>query len=207
MAEKNPPRKPLTDRQKEVYDFLITFIREKGYPPTIREVADNFSIYLKGAHDHIKAIEKKGFVRCSSKSRALEIVDDIMDFQANVIHIPLVGEVAAGAPVLAEEMIEDYVTLPVQMVGGDEMFALRVKGDSMVDAGILPKDIVIVRRQNTAKNGEIIVALLEDEATVKRFFKKARQIILQPENSEYKPIICKEVMILGKVTMVIRNYN
>jgi len=202
-------RKELTNRQKEVYDFIIRYIKENGYPPTIREAAENFGIYLKAAHDHVKAIEKKGYIRCQNKSRAIEILDNFMSFKADVVNIPLVGEVAAGLPELATEVnTEDYVPLPVSMVGSDELFALRVKGESMKDAGILPHDIVIVRKQQTALNNDIVVALINDEATVKRFRKEKKKVLLLPENPEFDPIEVNEnILILGRVDKVIRNYT
>lgn len=200
--------KALTKKQELIFNFIKDTITCSGFPPTVREIGEKFSITVKGAYDHLKAIEKKGFIRCTqNKSRAIEIlVDKNMPPASDMHSIPLLGRIAAGAPILAQENIEDFIKLPKSMVPGGELFALHVKGDSMIDRGINDGDIAIIKKQNTANNGEIVAALLDDEATLKIFKKTERKIHLIPANENYRPIIVDNVAILGKLVSLIRQY-
>ncbi len=202
-------RPELTKRQREVLEFVRSEVHRRGFPPSVREIGQAVGLSSSSTvHSHLAALEDKGFVRRDpSKPRALEVLDyrdtergvDVDEVRA----IPLVGTVAAGAPILAAENIEETIPLPEEIVG-NATFVLRVKGDSMVGAGILDGDHVVVRQQETAENGDIVVALLEDEATVKRFFKEPDRIRLQPENPALEPIYAQDVVILGRVTAVFR---
>jgi len=200
-------RKKLTIRQQKILDFIVTYIKDVGYPPTIRDIARDFKMSSKGAYDHLVAIEKKGYVRRDpTKPRAIELLDFIhRDSHDSVITIPVLGRVAAGEPLLATQNIERTIVISSDMVRTEEPFALRVKGDSMIEAGILEDDYVIVRQQQSAEQGDIVVALIGDEATVKRFYKEDNHIRLQPENPSMNPIIAKDVTILGKVIGLFRN--
>ncbi len=198
--------KSLTEKQEIIFRFIQEKIREFGFPPTVREIGERFNITVKGAYDHLKAIEKKGYIRCAqNKSRAIEILvkDEV---GINAVNIPLLGSIAAGSPVLAEENIEDYLSFPESVFGNGIFFALRVKGDSMVDAGIHNGDIAIIRKQKTADNGDVIAALIDDEATLKILKKEKNRIKLLPANSAYKPLILNEVDVLGKLAAVFRRY-
>ena len=201
--------KDLTEKQQMIFDFIRTTINDSGFPPTVREIGDRFGITVKGAYDHMKAIEKKGYIRTEqNKSRAIVVLNDsdTADAASEGISIPLLGRIAAGSPILAEENIEDYLTFPESMFSNGEYFALNVAGDSMIEGGILDGDIAIIKKQNTANNGEIIAALLEDEATLKVFSKTGGSIKLKPMNSAYKPIECSDLSILGKLAAVFRRY-
>ncbi|WAM32637.1 transcriptional repressor LexA [Caldicellulosiruptor naganoensis] len=199
-------KKQLTKKQQEILEFIKKRIKEKGYPPAVREICEATGLKSTSTvHGHLTRLEKKGYIRRDpSKPRAIEIVDDDFYVHRNVVQLPLVGKVTAGEPILAVENIEDTLTLPYDLVGTEDAFLLRVKGDSMIDAGIFDNDIIIVKRQNVAENGDIVVALIDDEATVKRFFKENDHIRLQPENKAMEPIIVKDVKILGKVIGLIR---
>ncbi len=199
-------RKKLTTKQKEILDYIIDYIKDKGYPPVVRDIASHFKMSSKGAYDHLLAIEKKGYIRRNpTKPRAIELLDFIdRDFPDPVINIPVLGKVAAGEPLLATENIERIISISSDMVRTEKPFALKIKGDSMVNAGILDGDYVIVKQQNTAEQGDIVVALIGDEATVKRFYKESGYIRLQPENHSMNPIIVKDVIILGKVIGLFR---
>lgn len=201
--------KDLTDKQQMIFEFIKATINDSGFPPTVREIGDRFGITVKGAYDHLKAIEKKGYIRTEqNKSRAIVVLNDSDTAEAasGGISIPLLGRIAAGSPILAEENVEDYLTFPESMFTNGEYFALNVKGDSMIDGGILDGDIAIIKKQNTANNGEIIAALLEDEATLKIFSKAGNAVKLVPMNSAYKPIECRDLSILGKLAAVFRRY-
>lgn len=203
-------RRELTDRQRQILDFIRAEIHRRGYPPSVREIGEAVGLSSSSTvHSHLAALEAKGFLRRDpSKPRALEVLDyrdtergvDIGDVRA----VPLVGRVAAGEPILAAENIEATVTLPAEMAA-DSSFILRVDGDSMVGAGILDGDHVVVRQQQAATNGDIVVALIEGEATVKRFFKEADRVRLQPENPTMEPIYSNDVMVLGKVVALYRS--
>ena len=199
-------RKPLTNRQEKIFKFICDQIQTVGYPPTVREIGGAFGISEKGAHDHLNAIEKKDYIRrAPGKPRAIEITDFLSKkTPRSVTEVPIVGRVAAGTPLLASENIDGTLPLPNEMANGDTCFALRVKGSSMIDAGIFEGDFVVVRSQEYADTGDIVVALLDDEATVKRFFVDGNKIRLQPENASLRPIIVDNAQILGKVIALFR---
>ena len=201
----------LTKRQQEIFDFIKRYSSSHGYPPTVRDIGKAIGLTSSSTvHAHLANLEKLGLLRRDpTRPRAIEVLVDkakkvVGDGESG---LPLVGSVAAGQPVLAEENIEDYVEIP-PIAGGDAgEFLLRVRGDSMKDAGILEGDHVVVRRQETATDGEIVVAQIGDEATVKRFFREPDHVRLQPENDDYEPIITREVEILGKVVGVMRRVS
>jgi repressor LexA len=199
----------LTKRQEEIFNFIKRYSAKYGYPPTVRDIGKAVGLASSSTvHAHLANLEKVGLLRRDqSKPRALELLDRATDAVKSVVRpngLPLVGQVAAGVPVLAEENIEDYVPVP-EMVGGDDgEFVLRIKGDSMRDAGILEGDLVVVRPQDVASDGDVVVALVGEEATVKRFFKEADHVRLQPENPAMEPIRSKEVRVLGKVVGLLR---
>jgi len=195
----------LSKMQQRIYDFIAQTIQEQGYPPSVREIGD--AVGLKSpstVHFHLKHLEELGVIgKSAGKGRAITLTEQPQEPMED--RIPIVGHVAAGTPILAQECIEDYLTFDT---GGraDEYFALRVRGESMINAGILPDDLVVVRQQRTANNGEIVVALLEDEATVKRFSRRGNEVWLLPENEAYSPIDGRYAQIMGRVTAVIRRY-
>jgi repressor LexA len=196
----------LTKRQQEIFDFIKRYAGEHGYPPTVRDIGKAIGLTSSSTvHAHLANLEKVGLLRRDpSKPRALEVLVDKAKEVAMPNGLPLVGSVAAGQPVLAEENIEEYVPVP-EIAGGDKgEFVLRVRGDSMKDAGILEGDHVIVRKQDAAGDGEIVVALVGEEATVKRFFKESDHIRLQPENEAMEPIRTRDAQILGRVVGVCR---
>jgi repressor LexA len=196
----------LTKRQQEIFEYVKTYAREHGYPPTVRDIGKAIGLTSSSTvHAHLANLEKLGVLkRDPTKPRALEVLVDKAKSVVTPNGLPLVGQVAAGQPVLADENIEEYVPVP-QIAGGDEgEFVLRVRGDSMKDAGIFDKDYVVVRPQSTATNGQIVVAMLEGEATVKRFFKERQRVRLQPENDALEPIYARDVEILGRVVGVCR---
>ena len=199
-------RKQLTKKQGKIFEFICEQLQNAGYPPTVREIGAAFGISEKGAHDHMNAIEKKGYIRrVPRKPRAIEILEFVpKKMSQTVVEVPLVGRVAAGEPLLASQNIEGTLAIPREMVKGNTCFALRVKGSSMIDAGIFEGDFVIVKSQNHADPGDIVVALLGDEATVKRFFREGVQIRLQPENASMQPIIVRDAQILGRVIALFR---
>jgi repressor LexA len=203
--------KGLTDRQQQVLDFIKSETRRHGYPPTVRDIGSAVGLSSSSTvHAHLSALEAKGLIRRDpSKPRALEVLDREVEVArpaalGNIIELPVVGAVAAGVPTLAAENIESTISLPTEVVRDDATFVLRVKGESMVDAGILDGDYVVVRQQPTAVNGDIVVAQIEDEATVKRYFREPDRVRLQPENASMEPIYAREVTILGKVIAVFR---
>ena len=200
--------KELTERQEEIFLFIKNRIRDTGIPPTVREIGDSFGITVKGAYDHLKAIEKKGFLRCEqNKSRSIELLVDNEGMRApQTVAVPLVGSIAAGSPIIAEENITDYLDFPRSLLGRGEYFALKVRGDSMTGVGIENGDIAVIQKQNAARDGEIVAALLEDEATLKRFKKGQGSVQLIAENPAYKPIVTKDVQILGVLSAIFRNY-
>ena len=198
----------LSKKQMDVLKFIKSEISKKGYPPSVREICD--AVKLKSTstvHGHLERLEKKGFIRRDpTKPRAIEILDGngSMVHRKEMVDLPIVGKVTAGVPILAHENIEDTFPVPLEFVGNSSSFMLIVRGDSMINAGIFDGDYVIVRQQSVAKNGEIVVALLNDEATVKTFYKEKDYYRLQPENPYLLPIITRELSILGKVTGVFR---
>ena len=204
----------LTGGQQEIWKFLTDYVDEHGYPPTVREIGEAVGLASPSTvHAHLANLERAGLIkRDPTKPRALELRRDPKPEPraADVHKLPLVGEIAAGGPLLAEDNIEEYIAVPEPLAGRGEEFLLRVKGDSMINAGILDGDLVVVRREQTAEDGDIVVALAgedetAEEATVKRFFRDGRRVRLQPENDELDPIFADHVQILGKVTGVFRS--
>ena len=203
----------LTSRQREIFNFIRAFIKERGYPPSVREIGKHFNIYPRAAFDHLKALEKKGYLkRQGSMSRGLEILvfqgyEPHRERRSLIREIPILGRVSAGKPTLAIEHVEGTIPIPKEWASGGEVFLLKVRGDSM-SPYILPDDYVIVRSQPLAENGDVVVTLVGEEATVKRFFKKGRRIELRPDNERWETIQIEEgsgeVQILGKVIGVFR---
>jgi repressor LexA len=196
----------LTKRQQEIFEFIKRYSSQHGYPPTVRDIGKAIGLTSSSTvHTHLANLEKIGLLRRDpSKPRALELLVDQAKKAVGPSGLPVVGRVAAGAPVLAEQNIEEYIEVP-SLAGGDSgEYVLRVSGDSMRDAGILDGDHVVVRKQETARNGEIVVALVGEEATVKRYFKERDHIRLQPENDAHEPIRTRDVEILGRVVGVCR---
>lgn len=204
----------MSNRQTAILEFIKNEVREKGYPPSVREIGEAVGLASSSTvHGHLDRLEKKGLIRRDpTKPRAIEVLVDDEDknerFPRTVRQVPIVGKVTAGVPITATENIEEYYPLPVHMVGDQPVFMLSVMGDSMIEAGILNGDYVIVRQQPTASNGDIVVAMTEDdEATVKTFYKEKDHIRLQPENSAMEPLRLKNVTILGKVIGLIRKFH
>ncbi len=197
----------ISTKQTEILEYIKDVTLSRGYPPTVREIGEAVGLKSSASvHAHLATLEKNGYIRRDpSKPRAIEIVDDDFAFtRKEYAQIPIVGRVAAGEPLLAEENITDYFPIPVEMLPNDQIFMLIVKGDSMINAGIFDGDKVIVRQKNSAQNGDIVVALIEDGATVKTFYNEGDHIRLQPENPDYDPIIVRDVTILGEVIGVFR---
>ena len=197
----------ISAKQKEILEYIKQSILSHGYPPAVREICE--AVHLKSTssvHSHLETLEKNGYIRRDpTKSRTIEIIDDNFNLsRREVVNIPLLGQVAAGQPLLAVENITEYFPIPSEYMPGGEVFMLKVKGDSMINMGIYEGDQIIVRKQNTASNGEVIVALVDDSATVKRFYKENGHIRLQPENDFMDPIIVDDCEILGKVIGLIR---
>jgi repressor LexA len=209
----------LTGRQQEIWDFLVDYVDRHGYPPTVREIGEKVGLASPSTvHAHLANLERAGYLRRDpTKPRALELIGhrraepaEFRPSERELHTLPLLGQIAAGGPLLAEENVEDYIGVPEPLSKGGEEFLLRVKGESMINAGILDGDIVVVRRQQDARNGEIVVALVGDdeaanEATVKRFFREDGRVRLQPENDALEPIYAPHVAILGKVTGMFRS--
>lgn len=197
----------ITAKQQEILEYIKENILKKGYPPAVREICEAVNLKsTSSVHSHLETLERNGYIRRDpTKPRAIEILDD--DFaltRREMVQVPLLGTVAAGQPILAQENIEDYFPIPASLLPNTEVFMLHVKGESMIDAGIYNGDRVIVSQTNTAENGDIVVAMLEDSATVKRYFKENGHYRLQPENSSMEPIIVDELEILGKVIALFR---
>jgi repressor LexA len=212
----------LTKRQQEIFEFIKRYSAQYGYPPTVRDIGKAVGLASSSTvHAHLANLEKLGMLRRDpSKPRAIELLDRVQKDVGNAVEsavqsvrgivrqgLPLVGQVAAGSPVLAEENIEDYIQVPDIAGGEDGEYILRVRGESMRDAGILPGDFVVVRPQETALDGEIVVAMVGEEATVKRFFRESDHVRLQPENATMEPIRSKEVRVLGRVVGLFRNVS
>jgi len=200
----------LSERQLEILAIIKKEIAMKGYPPSVREIGEAVGLTSSSTvHNHLNILEQKGYIRRDpTKPRAIEVLDSSSDYGSRkIVHVPIVGQVTAGEPILAVENIEDSFPIPYDMVKSDSVFMLRVHGESMIEAGILDDDLILVRQQQTANNGEIVVALIEDGATVKRFFKEKNLIRLQPENQYMDPIYTQNVSILGKVIGVFRTIN
>lgn len=198
--------KKLTKSQQKIYDYLVSR-KDDGIPPTVREICEATGFKSTSTvHSHLSSLEKLGYItRRSESARGISVNN--LDGTPGSVAVPIIGTVTAGKPIFAFEQNLGFVTVDESIKRGRELFALRVRGDSMINAGILEDDIVVFVRQSVAENGEIVVALIEDEATVKRFFREDGYFRLQPENPEYQPILCNEVKILGKVVTLVRNYE
>ncbi len=197
----------ITPKQQEILEYIKETILKKGYPPAVREICE--AVKLKSTssvHSHLETLEKNGYIRRDpTKPRTVEIIDDCFNLaRREVVNVPLIGTVAAGTPLLAQENIETYFPIPSELLPNKEIFMLKVKGDSMIEAGIFNGDQILVEKTNTAENGEIVVALLDDSATVKRFYREDGYYRLQPENASMEPIFVDEVQILGKVIGLFR---
>lgn len=200
--------KTLTARQKLILEFLKSYIEQHRYPPSIREISERFSISVRGAYDHIKALERKKYVKMDSNHyRSLMIVNQEPYRTEQIFRIPLLGSVAAGKPLFSEENWERYIAVPAELIGKGNHFALRVQGDSMIGAGIFNGDLALVRQQPDAENGELVVAMVEDAVTLKRLFKEKNRIKLQSENPAYPPIYTQNLRILGRLVHLIRSYE
>lgn len=195
--------KELTKSQKKVFDYIVE-CSHQGRVPSVRELCQATGLRSTSTiHMHLKSLEEKGYIeREAGLNRCIRVVGEI-----NTSSVPVLGRVAAGNPIVAIEDVECYVPVPADMSKGKELFALRVQGESMIKAGILPDDILVVERTPVARNGEIVVALIEDSATVKRFYKEEGHFRLQPENDDFEPIIVDEVILLGRVISLVRNYQ
>ena len=198
---------PISDKQAQILEYIKDQIMEKGYPPAVREICE--AVHLKSTssvHSHLATLEKRGYIRRDpTKPRAIEICDDNFQMlRTETASLPVVGRIAAGEPILAEQNIESYFPIPAEYVPRGESFVLKVHGTSMINAGIMDGDYIFVNSCRNAENGEIIVALIDDSATVKRFYKEDGHIRLQPENDEMEPIIVEDCQILGKVFGVYR---
>ncbi len=197
----------ISAKQQEILEYIKETILKKGYPPAVREICEAVNLKsTSSVHSHLETLEENGYIRRDpTKPRAIEILDDHFNLtRREVANIPLIGSVAAGQPILAQENIENYFPVPVDLIPNQEAFILKVKGESMINAGILDGDHIIVAQQETADNGDIVVALLDDSATVKRFYRENSQIRLQPENDTMEPIYATDVQILGKVVGLLR---
>jgi len=198
--------KALTERQTEVLSFISAYISKHKYPPAIRDLAGHFAISTKAAYDHLKALERKGQVRCTgNRSRAIEVLNSSLDDDI-VVGVPILGNVAAGVPLLAEENLDGSISVSSRLISSGQHFALRVRGDSMRDAGIIDGDTAIIRQQERAENGDIVVAIIEEAITLKRFFLERNRARLEAENSEYPPIFTQNLRILGKLSAIVRAY-
>lgn len=194
-------------KQKEILEYIKSQILERGFPPAVRDICE--AVHLKSTssvHSHLETLEKNGYIRRDpTKPRAIEILDDTFNLlRREVTNVPIIGRVAAGEPILAEQNIENYFPVPMEMLPNNQTFLLNVHGESMINAGILDGDMILVEERQTASDGEMIVALVEDEATVKTFYKEEDHIRLQPENDFMEPIIVDDVVIVGKVIGVFR---
>jgi repressor LexA len=198
--------KVLSARQQEIINYIKKHIRTKSYPPSVREIGQAVGLSSSSTvHGHLRQLEANGYIRRDpTKPRAIELLQDNQMIRKEMINVPVLGKVTAGEPILAVENIEDVFPLPLDFIKDENAFMLKVRGDSMIGAGILDGDNIVVRRQNSAQNGDIVVALLEDEATVKRFFRETKHIRLQPENPRLEPILTTEVSIIGKVIGLFR---
>lgn len=200
----------ITAKQQQILDYIKDEILKKGYPPTVREIGEMVNLKsTSSVHSHLETLEKNGYIkRDPTKPRAIEICDDSFQLvRTEMVSLPVIGNVAAGQPILAEENIEDYFPVPADVVPRGESFILKVRGDSMINAGIFSGDRVFVNACNTASNGDMVVAMIEDGATVKTFYKENGHIRLQPENDSMEPIIVEDCKILGKVFGVFRFYR
>lgn len=200
----------ISKKQLEILEYIKSQILERGFPPAVREICEAVNLKsTSSVHSHLETLEKNGYIRRDpTKPRAIEILDDSFNLtRREMVNVPIVGQVAAGEPILAQENIENYFPIPTEFMPNSPTFLLRVKGESMINAGILDGDMVFVEQTSTASNGDMVVALIEDGATVKTFYKEEGIFRLQPENDSMDPIIVKEVSILGKVIGVFRFFR
>lgn len=200
----------ISDKQREILEYIKSEILKKGYPPTVRDICE--AVHLKSTssvHSHLETLEKNGYIRRDpTKPRAIEIIDDNFNLtRRELVNVPIIGQVAAGQPILATENIENYFPIPAEYMPNAETFMLKVKGESMINAGIFNGDAILVERCNSARNGDMVVALIDDSATVKTFYKEDGHIRLQPENDTMDPIIVPDCEILGKVFGVFRLFR
>ena len=200
----------ISKKQLEILEYIKSQILERGFPPAVRGICE--AVHLKSTssvHSHLETLEKNGYIRRDpTKPRAIEILDDTFNLtRRELVNVPIIGQVAAGEPILAQENIENYFPIPAEIMPNNQTFLLKVKGESMINAGILDGDMVLVEEARTASNGDMVVALIEDGATVKTFYKEEGVFRLQPENDNMDPIIVKELMILGKVIGVFRFFR
>lgn len=198
----------ITEKQQQILDFIKKELLNKGYPPAVREICKAVGLKsTSSVHAHLETLERNGYIkRDPTKPRAIEIIADCYALSRNeLVNVPIIGTVAAGQPILAIENIENYFPFPVSMLPNAQTFMLRVKGESMINAGIYHGDLILVEQKNTARDGDIVVALVDDSATVKTFYKEKNRIRLQPENDSMKPIFVNDVTILGKVIGLYRN--
>ena len=197
----------ITKKQEEILEYIKSQILVRGFPPSVREICDAVGLKsTSSVHSHLETLEKNGYIRRDpTKPRAIEILDENFNLtRREMVQVPILGRVAAGEPLLAQENIEDYFPLTVERMPNNEVFMLEVRGESMINAGILSGDYVVVEKKNTASNGDMVVALVDDGATVKTFYREEGVIRLQPENDNMEPFILKDVEILGKVIAVMR---
>ena len=197
----------ISEKQREILEYIKQEILQRGYPPAVREICEAVNLKsTSSVHSHLETLEKNGFIRRDpTKPRAIEILDDDFNLtRREVVNVPVVGQVAAGEPILAEQNIQDYFPIPVEYMPNAETFMLKVKGESMINAGIFSGDTVLVQRQSDARNGDMVVALVGDSATVKTFYKEDGHYRLQPENDSMDPIIVEHCEVLGKVLGVFR---
>lgn len=200
----------ISKKQQEILEYIKNQILQRGFPPAVREICEAVNLKsTSSVHSHLETLEKNGYIRRDpTKPRAIEILDDTFNLtRREIVNVPIIGQVAAGQPILAEENIEDYFPFPAERMPNKQTFLLKVKGESMINAGILDGDYVLVEQDATASNGDMVVALVEDSATVKTFYKEEGVFRLQPENDFMDPIIVKEVSILGKVIGVMRFFK
>lgn len=198
---------PITKKQEEILNYIKDEILERGFPPAVREICQAVGLKsTSSVHSHLESLERNGYIRRDpTKPRAIEILDDSFNMvRREMVNVPIVGTVAAGQPILAEQNIDSYFPIPSEYMPNEQSFILKVKGESMINAGILNGDSVLVRQQTTAENGDIVVALIEDSATVKTYYKEDNHYRLQPENDTMEPIIVDDCQILGKVFGVFR---
>lgn len=202
--------KQITDRQREVLTFISDFTEENAYPPTVREIGEHFGVSIRAVQDHIAALQKKGYISsCQKRSRSLKVLIDERKKEPAIYvnRVPLLGTIAAGKPLLCEENLDGYVTLTEPFIRpGKSYFALRVRGASMTGAGILEGDLAIIEQAATAVDGQIVVAVIDDAITLKRYYKEPTRVRLQPENPSFQPIFCQDVRIVGILSNLVRTY-
>ena len=202
--------KEITERQKEVLNYISAFTEENSFPPTVREISTHFGISLRAIQDHLAALQKKGYLSESNKrSRSIKVLSDLREKESKLYvgKVPLLGTVAAGKPLLSEENLDGYVNLTEPFVRpGKSYFALRVRGESMINAGILDGDLAVIEQSSTALDGQIIVAVIDDAITLKRYYKESERVRLQPENPAFQSIYCQDVRIVGILSNIVRTY-